>query len=128
MERIGCSMVALGGFWERFGKVLGWFWDGFGMVLESTLGALWGISWILLGASGSFWGIQSRAFFKHGPNMDSKRPPGSMLGPFGEGFGKILGGFGKVWGRIWEGFTRKNIFPADSGNAGYNLARLQQSF
>ena len=30
LERIGCSMVALGGFWERFGKVLGWFWDGFG--------------------------------------------------------------------------------------------------
>ena len=30
LKRIGCSMVALGGFWERFGKVLGWFWDGFG--------------------------------------------------------------------------------------------------
>ena len=29
LERIGCFMVALGGFGERFGSVLGRFWDGF---------------------------------------------------------------------------------------------------
>ena len=29
LERIGCSMVALGGFRERFGKILEGFWVGF---------------------------------------------------------------------------------------------------
>ena len=32
LERIRCSMVALGGFWERFGLVLEWFWVGFGWI------------------------------------------------------------------------------------------------
>ena len=36
--------------------------------------------------------------------MGSKRPSGSILGEFGEGFGRILEGFGKVWGQIWEDF------------------------
>ena len=32
LERIGCFMVALGGFGERFGNVLGRFWEGLGIV------------------------------------------------------------------------------------------------
>ena len=37
LERIGCSMVALGGFGERFGRVLGGFWLGFGWILGGFL-------------------------------------------------------------------------------------------
>ena len=37
LERIGCSMVALGGFGERFGRVLGGFWVGFGWILGGFL-------------------------------------------------------------------------------------------
>ena len=46
--------------------------------------------------------VQNQAFFKHWPQMGSKRPSGSILGRFGEGFGRIWGRFGRVWGRIWK--------------------------
>ena len=62
----------LGGSWASFGKGLGRAWPSSGR------------SWPLLGR---FLDVQSRAFFKHGPKMGSKRPSGSILG----GFGAILG-------------------------------------
>ena len=37
LERIGCSMVALGGFGERFGKILGGVWEDFGWILGGFL-------------------------------------------------------------------------------------------
>ena len=52
-----------------------------------------GRSWASSGRSwpplGRFLDVQSRAFFKHGPKMGSKRPPGSILGRSKEGFGRI---------------------------------------
>ena len=74
----------LGGSWASFGKGLGRSWASSER------------SWPPLGR---FLGVQSRAFFKHGPKMGSKRPPGSILGRFGEGFGRILGRFGRVGAR-----------------------------
>ena len=41
LERIGCSMVALGGFGERLRRVLGWFWVVLGRFGEG-LGRVWG--------------------------------------------------------------------------------------
>ena len=71
---LGLSGIGLGGSWNSSGR----FWPPLGRFLD----------------------VPSRAFFKHGPKMGSKRPPGSMLGRSKEGFGRILEGFGKVFGRI----------------------------
>ena len=84
----------LGGSWASFGKGLG------------RSGASSGRYWPPLGR---FLGVQSRAFFKHGPKMGSKRPPGSILGGFGVnlgGFWKDLGRSREQFGRILEGFGR----------------------
>ena len=79
----------LGGSWASFGKGLGRSWASSGR------------SWPPLGR---FLDVQSRAFFKHGPKMGSKRPSGSILNRFWEGFGRTLARFGTVLGRIWEDF------------------------
>ena len=89
MAKKGPQKIHLGGSWASFGKGLGRSWASSGR------------SWPPLGR---FWDVQSRPFFKHGPKIGSKRPSGSILGLFGEGFGRILGGFGRVWGGIREDF------------------------
>ena len=104
-------------------SVLGGSWASFGRGL--------GRSWVFLGALGRllvvFRRSKSSFFLKHGPKIRSKRPSGSILGRYGEGFGRILGGFGKVWVMISQDFTwKKYPFPVASGNVGYNLALLQQ--
>ena len=67
-----------------------------------------GRSWASSGRSwpalGRFLDVQNRAFFQHWPKMGSKRPAGSILGRFWEGFGRILGGFGRVLEGIWDDF------------------------
>ena len=89
----------MGGSWASFGRGFGW------------PGASFGRSWALLGR---FLGIQIIAFLNdwlkigpHGPKMGSKRPSGSILAPFWEGFGRVwrglgkdLGGFGSSWAHI----------------------------
>ena len=91
------------------------FWKGLGRHVGRVLGGSWasfgkglGRSWASSGRSwpplGRFLDVQNPTFFKHGSKMGSKRPSGSILGGFGEGFGRILEGFGKVWGGIWEHF------------------------
>ena len=69
-------------------------------VLGLTLGRVWDSLGPLLGALGRFLDVQNQAFFKHWPEMGSKRLSGSILGRFGKGFGKVLREFGKVLGRF----------------------------
>ena len=78
--------LVLGGSWAPFGRGLGRSWASSGR------------SWPPLGR---FLDVQSRAFFKHGPKMGSKRPFGSIFGGVGESFGRFLGDFGRVWGDSW---------------------------
>ena len=86
-----------------------WIWDDLGL----HLGGVWGALGRLLAAFGRLLGVKNRAFFKHWPNMGSKRPFGSILGGswedlggFWEGLGRILADFWmdfrKIWERIWE--------------------------
>jgi len=74
-----------------FRRVLGSIWEGFG--------AVWGLFWALLGASGPFFGPSRSSFYK------AWVQDGLQEG-FWIDFGWLLEGFGRVWGRIWEGLGR----------------------
>ena len=98
--------VDLGGSWASFGRDLGRSWASSGR------------SWPPLGR---FLDIQSRAFFKHGPNMGSKRPSGSIWSRFW----RVLGGFWEDFRRVWRVFG--SILEGcgkDFGNAWHDLALL----
>ena len=97
----------LGGSWTSFGKGLGRSW------------APSGRSWPPLGR---FFGVQSRAFFKHGPKMGSKSLLDRLWVDLRRDLGGFLGGFGKVWGRIWkvwEGLEQGMVVPCSC--LGFNV-------
>ena len=96
-----------------FGKGLGRSWASSGR------------SWPLLGR---FVDVQNRAFFKHGPKMGSKRPPGSIWGASWKGLGRFWGGFGRVlrgFGPIFGWILGK--IGEESGRIRKNWKKLRQN-
>ena len=75
-----------------------WIWDCLGLHIWAGVGALWGLFWSLLGASWSFRGRSKSSFCKALIQNGLQEGFWSILGRFGEGFGKISGGFRKVVG------------------------------
>ena len=100
----------LGGSWASSGKGLG-------------------RSWASSGRSGATFArildVQNHAFFKHGSNMGTKRPFGSIFGRYWKDLGKVWGGFGMKFGRIWMFCCS---LWALSGSIWKNVALLGQSF
>ena len=77
-------------------------WRPFGRGLGRS-GPPFGRSWVPLGR---FLDAQYRTFLTHWSKMVSRRPLGSILGGFWEGWGRLLGRFGPRFGRTYEFFNR----------------------
>ena len=116
--------LILGGSWAPFGEGLG------------RSGASSGRSWALLGR----FLVRSKSSFYTALAQDRLQDASWIdLGAFGEGFGRVLGASWPLLGPFldpaWPYVGQKGRILdllseewADSGNAGCNLALLQQSF
>ena len=91
-------------------------WEGVGTPLA--------VFWPLLGAFGPFFGRSKLYLFKALVQDELQEAFWMDFGSLWEGLGTVLGGFGEEFGRIW-GLLNKEW--ADFGYAWHDLALLQQS-
>ena len=92
-------------FWDGFGKGFGRVWEGLeGIKIRwkkdvKIRGRGAQLSIAALGRNlyrGGLYNVQIQAFLQHWSKMGSKKPSGSILGRFWDGFGRFWEHFGRV--------------------------------